>query len=282
MMKTGGILLPLALSGLIGLTLSGCAGQDKDNSPAAKAAADPKVALAGSVAALKDGNFSFTAKAPDAQGTGVVHLPSKSATVDYGSTGEDGEARFQVRLVGSDRWAKITVAGLDFGAEAAGSDPNDPQVKGLKALADMFSGKYWLHFDASKIKGEAGKDLDIDLADPDVTGISDVVAAVTTAQGDAHAITGTVDGTKIAGDDGFLSADDIKAAGPAVSSLPFTAAVDDQGRLTSFEVDMPKSGETPAGKWSVQISGYGEQKAQEKPAGAVQEMPAQVYSGLNS
>nr|WP_296063657.1 hypothetical protein [uncultured Actinoplanes sp.] len=275
MMQNRGILLPLALSGLVGLTLSGCAGHDEDTAPA-----DPKAALTGSVAALKDGNFAFTAKTPEIDGTGAIHLPSKSASLDFTSKTADGEGAYQVRLVDPDSWVKITVKDLDFGAQLQGADPNDPQVKGLMMLSDMFSGKAWMHFDKNKVKGDAAKDLSLDLSDGDITGVTDMVGAVATAQGDEHTITGTIDATKVTGDDGFLSADDIKSTG--ATSVPFSAALDDQGRLSSFEVDMPKSGDTPAGKWTLQISGYGQQKAQEKPTGSVQEMPEPVYSSLNS
>ena len=278
MMKTGGILLPLALSGLLGLSLTGCAGQDKAGTPAAKAPADPKAALAGSVAAVKDGNYAFAVKAPNVQGSGVIHLPSKSATVTYESTAADGEGTFEIRYVEPDRWTKATVAGM--APELSGADLNDPQMKDLKQLAEMFSGKYWLHQDTSTTKNAATKGIAVDFADPDVTGISDFIGAVSAAQGDAHTITGTIDGTKIT-DDGFLSADDIKAAGAAASAMPFSAALDDQGRLSTLEMDVPKMGETPAGKWTVQISGYGEQKPQEKPTGDIKEMTPEAAAMVN-
>jgi hypothetical protein len=202
--------------------------------------------------------------------------------LDFTSKSADGEGAYQVRLVDPDNWVKITIKDLDLGAELQGADPNDPQVKGLQMMSDMFGGKYWMHFDKTRVKGDAAKDFDIDLSDADVTGITDIIGAVTTAQGDAHAMTGTIDGSKVTGDEGLLSADDIEDAGAAAASVPFTATLDDQGRLASFELDMPKSGDTPAGKWALQISGYGQQKAQQKPTGNVQEMPEQVYSSLNS
>ena len=66
------------------------------------------------------------------------------------------------------------------------------------------------------------------------------------------------------------------------AALPFTATLDDDGRLTQLVLDMPKAGDTPAGKWTLDISGYGAQAAQTKPTGKVTEMPASGYAAVNS
>ena len=52
--------------------------------------------------------------------------------------------------------------------------------------------------------------------------------------------------------------------------------------LKISDLDVPKAGDTPAGKWTINVTGYGEQKAQEKPTGAVKEMPDSAYEMLNS
>jgi hypothetical protein len=46
-------------------------------------------------------------------------------------------------------------------------------------------------------------------------------------------------------------------------------------------IDAPKAGETPAGKWTVDVTGYGAQMAQAKPSGTVTEMPASGYQAVN-
>jgi hypothetical protein len=51
--------------------------------------------------------------------------------------------------------------------------------------------------------------------------------------------------------------------------------------LTSLELDMPKTAGTEAGKWTLNVTGYGEQAQQDKPTGQVQEMPASAYETLN-
>jgi hypothetical protein len=52
----------------------------------------------------------------------------------------------------------------------------------------------------------------------------------------------------VVGTDGIVSATDLKDAGAAAAAIPFTAAVDDSGRLTALELDMPETADTPAGK----------------------------------
>lgn len=57
--------------------------------------------------------------------------------------------------------------------------------------------------------------------------------------------------------------DDLYVDAPGMSAIPFTAAVDDAGRLTSLVLDMAETrGRTPAGTWTITISGYGKQVSQ--------------------
>jgi hypothetical protein len=39
--------------------------------------------------------------------------------------------------------------------------------------------------------------------------------------------------------------------------------------------------DTEAGKWTLNVTGYGEQAQQDKPTGQVEEMPASAYETLN-
>jgi hypothetical protein len=153
-------------------------------------------------------------------------------------------------------------------------------VKGLKDMVEMFSGKTWMHVDATKVKD--GDDLTLDLQNPDLTGAGALVGGVVTAQGDARSVTGTLDATKLSDDDGPWDTADFTAMGETAKALPYTATLDEQGRLTKLVLDAPKAGEVPAGPWTIEITGYGAQAAQEKPAkGEVEEMPADAYDMIN-
>lgn len=269
---------------LAGVALSGCEGAAKEEAPA-KAAADPKAAIAASVATLKEGNYAFTAKTPDTDAKGSVHLPSKSVSMVMGTKSAETEGTIELRLVEPDRWMKITMDLGDLSGGLGEIDKSNPEAvkfaEQMRQMTEMFSGKYWMHVDTSKLKGDAAKQLGIGTDGADVTGAAALLGAVVTAQGDAHSITGTLDATKITEDLGMVNTTDIKAMGSAASALPFTAALDDQGRLTKLELDVPKAGATAAGKWTIDLTGYGAQKAQVKPAGTVREMPASAYSMLN-
>jgi hypothetical protein len=272
-----GAIVAVAVAGLLGLAAGGCAGTTTDKGGDAKAPADPKAALAASTKELANGNFAFTAAMPDGKAAGAVHLPSKSATFAMETTGQEA-MKVEFVLAGPDRWVRMTMDTTELetllGGNGSGAVP--PEVK--EALA-LFSGKTWFHVDATKVKKDSN--LDIDLTDPDLTGASGLLQAVTDVQGDAHTITGKVDATKSTATDGFLDSDTVKEMGAGATALPFTATLDDQGRLTELVLDAPKAGDTPAGKWTIDVTGYGQQVAKTKPSGAVTEMPASGYESLN-
>jgi hypothetical protein len=240
----------LAATLTLPLAVFGCAQKDATKDQPA----DPRAALAASTSGLTTGDYAFTEAMPDAQLKGVVHLPSKSATVSVDSHAADGAGKFELLQVEPDRWVRMS---LDLDSMLQGADPNDPAIKNVQ-------------------------DLNLDMSHPDVTGAGQLLSGVVTAQGDAHDITGTLDATKAGDDlDGFDS-DDIKAMGAAAKALPFTAKLDDQGRLSHLELTVPKAGQTPAGKWTVDVTGYGAQQPLTKPTGTVKEMPSSGYEMLNS
>ena len=257
----------VALAGLLSLGLTACgsstdspAGAGAATTATTKAAADAKTALAASTTELKTGNYALAATTPDMKVTGSVHVPSKSGALKMDISSEG--TTFTMELIGvtPDRWVRI------------GS--SDPQLRSF--LGD---GKSWSHLDTSKIK--KGGDLDIDVTTADVLGLDPLIKGATTVKGDAKNVAGIIDATKIEAEDSLLDSDDIKAMGPAAATLPFTATLDDRGRLVSLVIDAPKAGDTPAGKWSYTLSGYGEQKAQTKPKGTVKEISDQQLSLLN-
>ncbi|MET0425782.1 MAG: hypothetical protein ABW046_18075 [Actinoplanes sp.] len=275
-----GSFVAAALAGLVGTSLTGCGGDAAEDKPA-----DPKAALAGSATGLTAGNYAFDASQPNSTAKGIVHVPSKSVTLSMiEQDKEAGEMKIDIRMLEPDRWMKITMDTSEMTAGLDSIDTSNPEAakmaKGLQQMADMFSGKSWYHVDLSKMKDKT--DLTFDPAKPDLTGASELVAAIVTAEGDEHTITGTLDATKVTEENALVDTDDVEAIGAAASTLPYTATLDDEGRLTQLVLDVPKAGDTPAGKWTLNISGYGAQAAQTKPDGKVTEMPASGYESLNS
>jgi hypothetical protein len=251
-----GFVVPVAITVLVGLGVSGCGDSSSTAAPEAGAAttapADPKAALAASTKELAGGNYAFKATSPDADAEGVVHIPSKSGSIKLEGKTEGFAIHMDLLLVDADRWVRM-------------STPQGKSILDEKADPDT-----WFHVDASKLSKDA--DFGVDVSQPDMLYVGTIVTAATTVQGDAHTITGTIDGTKITSEDAFLDSQTIKDVGAAASALPFTATLDDQGRLTKLVIDVPKAGDTAAGKWTVELSGYGEQKALTKPSGTVKEM----------
>lgn len=264
----------LAATLTLALTAAGCA-QKAEGDKAAAEPADPKAALVASTSGLKAGNYAFTASTPDAQIKGVVDLANKSAAVSIDSRAADAPGKLEMRVVDPDRWIKMS-----FGAGMTeGLDLNDPVMKPFADALKLFDGKTWLHLDLSKVKNADEYDLDLST---DVSGATALLSGVVAAQGDAHDVTGTLDATKAGDDVGVLDSEDVKAMGAGAKALPFTAKLDDQGRLTHLEIDVPKAGETPAGKWTIDLTGYGSQQPLTKPTGAVKEMPDSAYKVLDS
>jgi hypothetical protein len=253
-----GFIVPVVMAGLVGL--SGCADSTSTSAgpdagataqPTSEVPADPKAALAGSTKELASGNYAFTATSPEADAKGTVHVPSKSASIALNGKTEGFEIKMDLIFAGPDRWIRMVTP------------------KGQSILDQSADPKTWLHVDGSKLKNA---DLGVDLTQPDLLYIGKIVDAATEVKGDAHTITGKLDATKIDSADAFLDSETAKDMGPTASALPFTASLDDQGRLTKLEIDAPKAKEVPAGKWTITVAGYGQQKAQTPPSGKVKEM----------
>jgi hypothetical protein len=273
---------PIVLAAVLGAGLTACGGNSAATGEAAPA--DPKAAIAASTAGLDAGNYAFTSATPDGSNAGgAVHAPSRSATIEMVSTDKDAAGTFSFRFVDTDRYMKLKLDTSELTAGLEDLDTSNPEVAklvdGLEKMTAMFSGKTWLHIDASKLKKD--DDLTFDLQNPDLTGAGTLVDAVVTAQGDARSVTGTLDATKLGEDHGPWETGDFAGMGDAAKALPYTATLDDQGRLTKLVLDAPKSGDIPAGPWTIDVTGYGTQAPQEKPAGA-QEMPADAYDMINS
>jgi hypothetical protein len=252
--------------------------------------ADPKKELQESTSGLQAGNYSFSVAVPGGSSAkSVVHKPSHTASIDYVSKTKDGDGTINLRFVEPDRFMKLTA---DLGDSAkqlqamqagGGNDPADAKlIQGLQSMVDMYSGKTWMKVDLSKVTANA--QMKIDFANPDLTGISDLVKSAATAERDDDVITGTLDVTA-AGDDTHVLGKSMFEGVDATAgkSVPYEATLDDDGRLTKLVLDMPKTSDAEAGKWTVEVSQYGSAAQQEAPpADQVQEAPDSVYEMLNS
>ncbi|AGL15992.1 hypothetical protein [Actinoplanes sp. N902-109] len=276
------VLVPLLA---IALT-AGCAGEAGSSGTAAKdKPADPKAALAASTQQLKAGNYTFKATIPGGTvADGVVHLPSRSAALNTTATVDGSEAKIQMLVVEPDRYTKMKI---DLGdnkdlkdiQEYAQSD--DPTMRKLaeqfSALFDMFSGKYWMRVDTSKV---TSKELQLGLDNPDLTGAGAILSHATTAQQNGSVITGTVDASQADSASQLLSSSLFEGAD--VTALPYEATLDDQGRLSKLVLDVPKTKDTVAGEYTLTVADYGSATAQAAPPKSeTKEATDQMYDMMN-
>ncbi|MFD0786608.1 hypothetical protein ACFQZ8_22135, partial [Micromonospora azadirachtae] len=234
---------------------------------ASPATGDAKQALLASTAATRDGNFRFTMTGGGSSAEGQVHEPSQSARmkVSLGDSSSDLSMTLDVIHHRPDSWVKV-----DLGGRAAGSVPG---------LEELNLGKYQ-HLDQTRIKGNHNLDFDFDRLDP--AGSEVLTQGVTEVRRTGEgAYAGTLDVSKAA-EAGSLDANVITALGAQAKTVPFTARVDAQGRLSELVVQIPAAGQQQAQDVRITYSDYGNATAaQQPPADQVVEAPAELYNLFN-
>jgi hypothetical protein len=148
--------------------------------------------------------------------------------------------------------------GVDFTGELASR--NDYVLVGADQYnrTDLGTPGPWTHIDRTRVTDP--QSLKPDLTSPDPIGVGALLDRVQSTTGDAHRVAGTLR----AGTGGQFKV-------PA-GCVPYTATLDDQGRLTELSVDK---------KWTVRLSGYGVQAAPAAPAAPITEAPESYYQRLN-
>lgn len=227
----------------VALLAAGCA----HPGTASEASADGRQDLAGSLAGLDGGDYTFTRTgARPAQGT--IHIP------DGFEIDQDGMP--SVRRIGDAFYLRYAIygearAGYTKIFDEAAAKATPAQAKELAAAREVMSqldGKQWVRADEKKLKDAAAKD---DLsgmenlppaptaAAPDVTGARALAGAVTAANRTGDTITGTLDAT--AKDPALqdLIGDAYYFYGPRAQAMAFQATLDNQGRLTTLTVELP-------------------------------------------
>nr|MDT0661632.1 hypothetical protein [Micromonospora sp. DSM 115978] len=244
-------------------------GTDSDSDPGTGSsptvAADPKQALLDSTTAIDDGNFTFTAGGDGMTGKGSIHAPSRSAQMQWtaGDEADGFSMTFDVVYIEPDTWVKTKISGLEeLQAELGGTPPP----------ADPDADKY-RHLDRTRIKGI--EDLEVDFQDIDPAGSAVLARSAVDVQKVDGGYTGTMDLSK-ATEAGMTDEDTIKALG-AAATVPFTATVDGENRLTELVLQIPTVGEIEAHELKVTYAYGAAQQAQKPPASDVVEATDDVY-----
>ncbi|MFF3866904.1 hypothetical protein [Micromonospora sp. NPDC001898] len=224
---------------------------------------DAKQALLNSTNEIRNGNFRFTIAGVGTTAEGRVHEPSQSAEMKLtiGDASSDVLMKLDLVHLKPDSWVK-----LDLGGQAAK----------LPGVQNLNLGKYQ-HLDQSRIKGNRNLAFDFDKVDP--AGSEVLTQGVTEVrQTGEGAYAGTIDVTKAA-EAGSLNAELIKTLGQQARSLPFTAKLDPQGRLSELVIQIPASGQNKAQDIKITYADYGAASAaQRPPAAQVVEAPNELYN----
>lgn len=231
------------------------------------ATGDAKQALLDSTNAIRDGNFRFTMAGAGTTAEGQVHEPSQSAAMrmTIGDPSSDLMMKLDLIHFKPDSWVK-----LELGGKAASSVPG---------VQKLNLGKYQ-HLDQTRIKGNRALGFDFDKIDP--AGSAVLTQGITEVrQTGEGAYEGTVDVSKAA-EAGSLDPAVITALGTQAKTVPFTAKVDPQGRLSELVLKLPAAGQSAAQDVKITYSDYGSAAAAQKPpADQVVEAPAEFYNLFN-
>jgi hypothetical protein len=228
---------------------------------------DAKQALLASTREISNGNFRFTMSGAGSTAEGQVHEPSQSAEmrVTVGKPTDDLYMKLDLIHYKPDSWVKV-----DLGGTTAGS---------LPGVQKLNLGKYQ-HLDQTRIKGNRNLGFDFDKVDP--AGSEVLTQGITEVrQTGEGAYAGTIDVSKAA-EAGSVDPTVITALGAQAKSVPFTAKLDPQGRLSEMVIQIPAAGQTKAQDIRITYSDYGSATAAQKPPAAqVVEAPAELYTLFN-
>ncbi|MEU5723075.1 hypothetical protein ABZ783_14770 [Micromonospora sp. NPDC047738] len=225
---------------------------------------DAKQALLNSTNAIRDGNFRFSMSGAGSTAEGQVHEPSQSAEMrmTIGDPTSDLMMKLDLIHYKPDSWVK-----LELGGKAASSVPG---------VQKLNLGKYQ-HLDQTRIKGNRALGFDFDKLDP--AGSAVLTQGITEVrQTGEGTYAGTVDVSKAA-EAGSLDPAVITALGAQAQSVPFTAKVDPQGRLSELVMQIPAAGQSAAQDIKIAYTDYGNASAAQKPpADQVVEAPPEFYN----
>ncbi len=270
MKRSGTSVAALAVAAVMLVGAGGCGSGGANGTPATATSsklADPKERLAASTAAYDTGNYAADFTMPGGGGQAIVDAAKKQVYMKIGLT--EPAFGMEMLVVEPDAFAKLNLGDLGPMAGLPGSE--------------LFTGKKWMHVDRTRLKDSDRIPISGD-AD-DALGLKKLLSSAQGVQASGERkYTGTVDLTA-ADADSLISADEdvVKALGDKAKTVPFTATVDDQGRLAELAVDVPAAGDNPAHQLKVTLTGYGTAAVPAKPAaGEFVEAPDNVYDALGT
>ncbi|MDR7280801.1 hypothetical protein [Catenuloplanes atrovinosus] len=273
MKTTRGFHAGIAGLAAVAVALGGCGAQGSAAPAPASASAtaqavpaDPKAALAASVNAINvDTHYAFAVDSASMKTSGVVHGPTRSMALTSTMTGEPAFSMELYYVEPHSTYMRTDVFAVL--AEAFGAGTAELTPLGL-------DGEKWLRFDPARARDFTA----ISFADTDLADVAEplgkgLVSAEQTGPGQYKGVANLYDHTPSE----YVMFRDEDGLDEKLKAVPFTAALDAQGRLTSVAYDI---GGAPL---TITFSEYGSAAAPAKPAGAdVVEATDATYSQLDS
>ena len=259
---TVGVLTAVALAlagctsdgGTAGPAASSSAGS-APSTPASASAADPAATAALGKAAATLGTSSFKVtmtSGPALKVTGQLDAPNSKGTAELVASGTNTEITVKSLLVGQDLYV---------------------QVPGVTKA------NTWTHLDVARLPD--GADVGLRPGQIDPANTAQLLSSTTDVQSSgSRSYKGTLDLTKVAGVTGIDKVT-VDSYGAAAQNVPFTAGLDDQGRLSALTIELPAVNGTPTKPLEVLYTDYGTAvTAVAPPAAEVVEAPENLYTTL--
>ncbi|WP_433387391.1 hypothetical protein [Micromonospora sp. KLBMP9576] len=247
----------VALVAALALGLTGCATErDADApagsagstgaAPASSAPADARAELGAAAQKLNQQSVKMQLQSSVLNGSGMMDPATRTGdmTMKMGA-----EGTFRVLMLGDDAYLKIT---------------------GMTGMP-----KKWLHMDATKL-GKSGQ-LNL-MPEGDPGGAKQMIDSVVDVEKTGPgSYSGVLDYTRTKPDDKA-----VQALGDKAKAVPFTARVDDQGRLVEIAIDTQVLHES-LGTMVTTYSDFGAPvKVQKPPASDTQEAPQELIESMGS
>jgi hypothetical protein len=249
----------------VALGIAGCSGGDTPgagttqtpSAPASSGPANPAAVSALSTAAATLGNTSFKVTitaGPGVSMIGAVDPQNAKGTGTLKVSGPNANLEVRSLLIDQDLYIQIP------GVTKAGT---------------------WTHVDVSRLPEGANTGLRPGQVDPANT--AQLLSSATDVQQvDSRSYKGTLDLSKAVGLAGVDKVT-VDSWGAAASQVPFTAGLDDQGRLSALTIQPPPVNGKTSPPIEVLYTDYGTTvDAQRPPASEIVEAPDNLYKALGS
>jgi hypothetical protein len=264
------IVLTIAAGVVLGVLAPGAVALGAAPSPAPAAPTDAGTALDNAIAGLQGIGYNITGTigSTASGGTGTINAvasvdPATGAQAVFKGTESGIPVEIQFVQTPAALYAKINIPPIQ---QQLGVGPDQ-----------------WMKVDESKITKKNNIPFDLSGGD-DAINISGLMTSVSNVKypnpSDTKTITGTVDLTQATGV-GSPNPSDVQSAGPAAKATPFTATLDDQGRLAELKINA--DGFDGNLSQNIKFGDYGAPAPiTVPPASAVVPAPAAAYQFFNS